>query len=254
MTGFLFMTALAGLGLEIHPGRATHRMAAEARAGGPGAGLRTRLGGLLAVGGVFAVLMLAVLVLPDQVLDATSVRIGTFLLSASALVCAGWHRIATTSRLDLRRARLLPRRGLGSSAPGSGDDAAGNVAEATERTPGRSRGLVASALQDLSRPAWHLFWWAVAPGAVLAAREVSVIGGVLVWTVHVLVVFGWTVFLALRLRRNSEKVVETDGFRILHSLGGLALVATGGLLLIRALEWAGVEALVTERILRPLLG
>ena len=51
-----------------------------------------------------------------------------------------------------------------------------------------------------------------------------------------------------------QKVVETDGFRILHSLGGLALVAAGGMLLVRALDWAGVEALVTERILRPLLG
>jgi threonine/homoserine/homoserine lactone efflux protein len=235
MTGILLMTALAGLGLEIHPGDAVHRMAVEARRGGASAGLRTRLGGLLAVGGIFAVLMLVLLLLPDEAPDATPVRVAAYLLAAAALLCAGWHRIATTSRLDLRRARLLP-------GPGAGDGEAGGP------------GVLAAALDDLRRPAWHLFWWAVVPGAVLAARDVSAVGGALVWAVHALVVLGWTVFLALRLRRNSEKVVETDGFRILHSLGGLALVATGGLLLVRALAWAGVEGFVTESVLGPLLG
>jgi hypothetical protein len=228
MAVILLMAVLLGLGLEMHPGDGVRRAARGIRDGGVLAGVLARLGGLLAVALVTGVWLGAVLLIPG-VRTEPAVRAAAALLAAAALVCAGWHRIATSSRMDLRRSRLL-------------------------REPEPEFGLMDAFLGDLRRPAWHLFWWAAAPGLVLAVARDSTLAVPFAWLVFAISVLAWLLFLSVRLRRDRDKVLETPLFRTLHSLGGLALVALAGLLLAEALAASGLETRVSESILRPVLG
>jgi hypothetical protein len=233
MAGLLIMAALAGFGLEIHPGNAVRRAASESPVLGLSAGLRARLGEILTVVVLLGLVAAVALLLPESARRHWAVFSGTLFLAGSALLAAGWHRIVTTSRLDLRRGRLA-------------------------RRAGEERRLHARVLDgffgEIRRPAWHAFWWALAPGMVLLALRVSVAALPLVVLVYVAVVLGWGLFLSSRLCRAREKLMGTAGFRSLHSLGGLALVAAAGLLFVESLGGSPLTSFTIEHVLRPLLG
>jgi threonine/homoserine/homoserine lactone efflux protein len=233
MTGILLLGALAGLGLEFHPGSGLRRVVRAGRERGAAAALLVRLGGILAVAGVFGLFLLLALLLPRSALESPVLSVAAPLVAAGALVAAGWRRIEATSRLDLRRDRL------------DGDEEAG------EEGPPR---VLEVALEELRRPRWHAFWWCVVPGVVLVAYRISPVGALLLVLIHALAALGWTTVLTSRLRRERSKVCATWLFRLLHSMGGLALVGVALVLLASALGASGLEETVRELLLRPLYG
>ncbi len=229
----LIIAFVVGVALSVHPGEAYRRTLRESTSAGGWVGTTGAYGGGLAAEALLILLVwVALIMLPDAVRMSSILRGPIWILCSAALVSAGWHRIETSSRLDLRRSEL------DRVIPESIHDSL----------------WVDAALKTVTRPGWHLFWWAAAPGLVLLSTRADPWAGGLFVFVYALSGALWPAWMSFRAAWGEERILPTTVFRVVHSVAGLALVAIGLGILVRVLGTWPLEESVTRRLIEPLLG
>jgi len=231
---FAFIAAVVlGIGLSIHPGASLRRAVRETLASASGVARVGAIAGAVAVeAAVLTVVALLLLALPDAFLASPVLRGLLWIMAGGAIGVAGWRRIESSPRLDLRR------EGLTDDLP-------------VARDP---RPWVDAAVASLSRRDWHLFWWIAAPGLLVAVAQGRPGSTALFVSVYAASALLWPVGVAYRVALGEEKVVGTITFRVLHSLGGLALVGVALFLLVQAFSEWRIEEFATREVIRPLFG
>jgi len=219
----LLLGIAVGLPLAVWPGPVLSRTIRSVPDHGARAGIRAAGGQLLADVAMIALLG-ALALAPGVVPGPTATAVGV--LAGIALVSMGF--------------RLMDRRIAGSL---SREQANGDVPERHENP------VLDRLAATVANPLWHLFWWTAGLRLVILAAERGIAGIGAMAAGYLLPGLLWPTFVAGRLAPAGREMALADRqYRILTSLGGLALVAVGFWLGSEALGGSGVRAALTRGV------
>jgi len=219
----LLIGIAVGLPLAAWPGAVLCRTIRSVPVHGAMAGFRAAGGQVLADTAMIVILG-AISLHQAEFLGGLSTTLGV--LAGIALVGLGF--------------RLMDRRVAGSLAR----ELAGGDAPERYGNPVIDRLAV-----TLANPVWHLFWWTAGLRLVMLSAERGV-PGVFAFAVGFLLPgLLWPTYVAARLARSEcETALRDRQYRILTSLGGLALVAVGFWLGSEALAGSGIRAALARGV------